>query len=60
MIRNPPQHLPQQPIQHRIRIYPCHKCRRGFPAPEQRLTHVGSGECTRVEQSVQLLPEGRG
>ena len=56
----PPQHFPPQPIQQRIRIYPCPKCRRGFRAPEQRSTHVASGECTRVQRSVRLLPEGRG
>ena len=60
MLRLPPQHLQQQPIQQRIRIYPCPKCRRGFRAPEQRSAHVASGECTRVQRSVRLLPEGRG
>ena len=41
-------------------IYPCPKCRLGFCTHEYRWAKVGSDKCTRVQVSVQLLPEARG
>ena len=46
--RLPPQHFPQQLIQHLIHIHPCHKYHRGLCAPKQCSAHVGSAECTRL------------
>ena len=48
LYRLPPQHFPQQLIQHLIHIHPCHKCHRGLCAPKQCSAHVGSAECTRL------------
>ena len=41
-------------------IYLWPKCRPCFSTHEQRSTIVGSGECTRVQVSVRILPEARG
>ena len=55
-----PPRPPQQPVQQRIRLYPCPMCPRGFRAPELRSAHLASGECVRVRMAVRVVSGGHG
>ena len=55
-----PQVFPRSLISHLNTSHNKTTNRRGFRALEQRSAHVASCECTRVQHSVRLLPEGRG